>query len=328
MNKFYLIAVFVLSFNFSFSAPVIKSVTAGYWNQATSWDLNRLPQAGDSVVITAGNTITVSNDEYLNGASFLKIYGKLTFENNNSTLNFGNNSFIWVFSGGQITGGGSASQKLRLNGNIIFDGASSTIYGPQMVSVSSNGFTPMITGPSTPLPVKFVGFTLTKKNNDALIQWSTSEEINANIFEVERSIDGNNWNTIAYVAAIGNSSALHNYSFTDKNISTKIAYYRIKEVDVDGKATLTTIKFIRTDITSPDIDINIASVNHKVLLQFPAQVSGNIVIRFVSLEGQVLDQQMINNPAGQVVLNSKLTGNYIISLSDGQKINAAKQVIL
>jgi hypothetical protein len=270
--------------------------------------------------------VTVNNDENLNGTVYIKIFGKLTFQNNNSTLSLGDNSVIWVFDNAQILGGGSASQKLRLDGTSIFQGNDSPVNGPQTASAASNGFSAMV---SAPLPVKFVGFTLTRKNNDVHIQWSTSEEINADIYQVERSADGSEWNTIAYVAAIGNSSAVNNYSFTDKSISAQVVYYRIKEVDLNGKTTYTPIKSTKAEIASASATgIRIAAIQNKVLLQFAHEIKGNLTVRFVSKNGQVVDQQTINNPVGQVVLNSKLTGNYIISISNGQEINTAKQVIL
>jgi hypothetical protein len=325
MKKFYLLTLAIVLFNVSFSAPVIKAISNGYWNSAATWDLNRKPQVGDTILIPSGMTVTVNDDQNLNGFVYLKIKGKLTFQNNNSTLNLGSTAIIVVDNNGQVNGGGSASQKLRLNGSAIFKGNDDPVSGPQIASAASNGFV-MVT--PAPLPVKFLGFTLTLKNSDVLVQWSTSEEINANMYYVERSTDGANWNTIAYVAALGNSSTVANYSFTDKNILAKVVYYRIKEVDIDGKSTVTTIKSIKSDITSLASNVVITGVNKKLLLQFPKEVKGQVTVRFVSQNGQVMDQQTINNPMGQIVLNSKLTGNYIISLSNGQDVNTAKQVVL
>lgn len=324
MKKFYFLILSVVLFNVSFSAPVITASSNGYWNSASTWNLNRLPQVGDTIMIPGGKTVTIKDDQDFKGFVYLKIQGLLKFENNNSTLSVDAPSIIVVFLSGEIKGGGSASQKIRYNNSIIFDGNDAPIMGPQMASASSNGFTAFS---SSPLPVKFVGFTITSKNNSVLIQWSTSEEINANMYEVERSEDGSNWSTIAYVSAMGNSSALNNYSYADKNVSAKVVYYRIKEVDIDGKNSYTIVKSIRTNITYTNADVKIASVQNKVLLQFPQEIKGSLVVRFVSMNGQLTDQQTINNPLGQVVLNSKVKGNYIISIT-GQDINTSKQVIL
>src|SRR5205085_1755507 len=174
---------------------------------------------------------------------YIKILGKLLFENNNATLNVDAPSVIAVFPNALISGNGSASQKIRYNNSIIFRGAD-LISGPQLASAISNGFTSFVL---STLPVKFIDFAVVNKNNDVLIQWSTSQEINASIYEVERSLDGKNWNTIAYVAAVGTSANVNNYSFTDKTLSAAIAYYRIKENDLDGQTAFTAIKLIKTD---------------------------------------------------------------------------------
>ncbi|HTM91942.1 MAG TPA: G8 domain-containing protein, partial [Flavisolibacter sp.] len=299
MRKFYLFVILVVLCNISFSAPVITASSSGYWNSAATWNLNRLPKVGDTIVIPGGKTVTIDDDQNFNGFIYLKVVGTLNFQKNNSTLSVDAPSVLIVNPGGQITGSGSPSQKIRYNNSIIFDGNDAAIVGPQMATAVSNGFAAFAFA-SSPLPVKFVGFTVTRKNADVFIQWSTSEEMNADMYHVERSLDGTNWNTIAYVAAVGNSSTLNHYSFTDKNVSAKVVYYRIKEVDVDGKTAYTAVKSIKSE-TASVAEIKIAGISNKVLLQFPQEIKGNILVRFVSKSGQVVDQQIINNPVGQVV---------------------------
>jgi hypothetical protein len=324
MKKFYFFVLFITLLHVSFSAPLINANSNGNWNSNSTWDLNRLPKVGDTIVIPSGRIVTIDDDQSFSSFVFIKVYGKLIFQNNNSTLSVNAPSVIIVYANAQIAGDGSPSQKIRYNNSIIFDGNYNPVAGPQMASAVSMAFVPYF---SAPLPVKFVGFTLTRKSNDVLIQWSTSQEINANVYEVERSMDGNNWSTIAYFSAVGNTSATNNYSFTDKNVSAKVVYYRVKEVEADGKAAYTTIKSLKSENIAIS-EIKIAGISNKVLLQFPQEIKGNLTVRFVSKNGQVVDQQMINNPVGQVVLNSKFTGNYIIAVSNGQDINTAKQVIL
>lgn len=323
MKKFSLLLLLtVVLFNSSFEAPVIKSIASANWTTASAWNLNRLPQIGDTIEVSAGTTITVNNDIAVNGGVYVKIYGTVSFQGNNSTISLADPSKVVVYEGGKILGV-SASEKLRIAGNIVFQG-NLPVYGPVIASSATSGF---IAFSPTPLPVKFVGFTVTRKNSDVLVQWSTTQEINADHFLIERSPDGTNWSSIGSVSAAGNSVATNNYSFTDKNNSAKISYYRIKEVDFDGSFALTAVRSVKAEATVVN-DIRIASIQNKVLLQFSQEVKGNLVVRFVSQNGQVVDQQTVANPFGQVVLNSKVRGNYIISLSNGQDINTAKQVIL
>lgn len=319
MKQLYLIVLSILIFNFSFASPITGTTNNGTWKNATTWDKNRKPQNGDTVIIPAGKIIIVNSWEVLNNV-FIKVYGTLRFAGIFTALDLNSASKVAVYNGGTIQATIDYLQYITIGNNTVF--MAGQVTGPQIASSSTgNGFSGF-----NPLPVKFVGFTVTRKSNDVLVQWSTSQEVNADMFTVERSVDGVNWTTIAYVAAIGNSSAINNYSFTDKNLNAKTIYYRVKETDFDGSFVYTDIKSIKAEAVTSSIGI--ASVQNKVLLQFPKEIKGTVTVRFVSLNGQVVDQQTINNPVGQVVLNSKVTGNYIISLSNGSDVNTAKQVVL
>jgi len=319
MKRTLLIAICLFTLSFAYSAPVITAVNNGTWGNASTWSLNRLPQVGDTINIPAGKVVIVTEDYVLNGFAYLRIWGKLKFQENNSTLKLGSSSMVWVYTGGTVEGGGSPSQKLKIGNNTVFDGNDAPIAGPQMANAS--GFSPV------PLPVKFVGFTLSQKNKDVLIQWSTAEEYNANIYEVERSFNGTDWNVVAYVTAAGNTTSLTNYSFTDKNITSKTAYYRIKQIDLDGRFSYTPVRTIKTG--NEAAEVKIAAVQQgKVLLQFPQEVKGVVVVRFISTNGQVAGQQTVSNPVGQIILNTDaLKGSYVVSVN-GTDVTAAKKVIL
>jgi hypothetical protein len=323
MKKFYLFTILLFALYPSFATTKTLTKSTSNILDATAWSGGQLPQPGDTVIITAGKVLTLGTDITFPFSTQLLVYGEIHLAAPSINIYLDLASKIIIYNGGKLTGT-VASQRIFLGDVQIYNGQQ-TVNGAMWAGQFTNGFIPFSTGAT--LPVKFVGFTVARKDNDALIQWSTSEEISADMYQVERSLDGSNWNTIAYVAAVGNSSATNNYSFTDKNISAKVVHYRIKEVDVDGKTVYTAIKSIKSE-TASVAEIKIAGFANKVLLQFPQEIKGNLTVRFVSRSGQVVDQQVINNPVGQVVLNSKITGNYIIAVSNGQGINTAKQVIL
>jgi hypothetical protein len=324
MKKFYFLFASILSFNLLFANPVITAKQSGSWSNNNVWDKARTPNDGDTIVIPEGKIVSYDDlwaVETLKNV-YLKIYGTLQLSGLWSSLSLDDKSTIVLYSGGKLSTSG-LFQNITIGTNQVFASFFPPVTGPQIANATSNGFLVF-----NPLPVKFVGFTVTKGNNDVLVQWATSQENNAYTYEVERSMDANNWTTIAYIAAIGNTSSTSNYSYTDKNVSSKVIYYRIKEVDVDGKASYTSVKTVKTDNVTLASDIKVAAVQNRVLLQFPQQIRGSISVRFISMNGQIVDQQNISNPVGQVVLNSKVTGNYIISISNGQDINSAKQVLL
>lgn len=318
------LAIFAL--NFAFAAPNNRAINNGSWNVAGTWSLNRVPMIGDTITIMPGKTITINDDQNLIGFVTLKVYGKLEFVGNSATLNLGILSSIFVFTNGRIEGNGSSSQKLKIGSSQIFRGSDDDVVGPLMANAATNDFV-FFNEPQVTLPVKFVGFTATLNNHNVLLQWSTAEETGSSMYELERSLDGSKWNTIAYVAAAGTTQNLNNYSYTDKNIIAKTVYYRIRQVDVNGNFSYTAIRTVKNELIAAQA-IRIAAISSKVLLQFSGEIKGNLVVRFLSLNGQLLEQQTISQARGQVVLTTKQRGNQIISVSNGLDVNIAQQVIL
>jgi hypothetical protein len=95
-----------------------------------------------------------------------------------------------------------------------------------------------------PLPVEFVNFTAQAENNGVALHWATAKEQNNKGFDIERSINGKAFTKIAHVstkAVNGNSTALLNYNFTDAQPHNGVNYYRLKQLDIDGKYVYSTV---------------------------------------------------------------------------------------
>jgi hypothetical protein len=99
------------------------------------------------------------------------------------------------------------------------------------------------------LPVTIVDFGAAYSNDKVNVKWTTTFEINNDHFEVERSLDGTNFTSVATVKGQGNSAIRHDYQFNDdisKSILNKNdVYYRLKQVDLDGKASYTKVLVVR-----------------------------------------------------------------------------------
>ena len=94
----------------------------------------------------------------------------------------------------------------------------------------------------TPLPVSGVqDFEVTRKGTAALLSWSTVAEIQNKGFRAERSADGNNWHSIGLknsLAEGGNSTQKLNYNLVDPNAPTQTSFYRIVQIDLNGKESV------------------------------------------------------------------------------------------
>ena len=93
---------------------------------------------------------------------------------------------------------------------------------------------------ASPLPVELISFTAIKKGADAVLNWAVAKEENNSGFEVQASTDGYTFQKIGFVKSqVGTSSSKQQYSFTDARPSKQgTIYYRLKQIDLDGKSTI------------------------------------------------------------------------------------------
>jgi len=85
------------------------------------------------------------------------------------------------------------------------------------------------------LPVNLLAFTATPEKTSVLLNWTTASEINSSYFEVQRSPNAGDWQPVTKIAARGNSSTQASYRTADMNPMEGISYYRLKQVDKDGR---------------------------------------------------------------------------------------------
>ena len=90
-------------------------------------------------------------------------------------------------------------------------------------------------GQGGPLPVELTSFSASCEEDFVTLIWQTASEQNSSHFDVEKSTDGEIWRVIGTVSAAGNSTEEINYSFIDSEKSTGDNYYRLNQVDIDGK---------------------------------------------------------------------------------------------
>ncbi len=117
---------------------------------------------------------------------------------------------------------------------------------------------------TSPLPIKLESFTGKANScNAVLLNWKVSDAINFSHFEIERSKDGSNFQTIATVVFDANRDS---YLLNDNNVMSGKYQYRLKMVDIDGKNKYSPVVFVRLDC------------NQKQILVYPNPVQGKLII--------------------------------------------------
>ena len=136
------------------------------------------------------------------------------------------------------------------------------------------------------LPVTLTNFDGVLQNGNALLSWSTATEINNKGFELQKSMDGQVFTDIGFVAGNGNSSLVHNYNYTDIDVLSGSNYYRLKQIDLDGRFTYSSIikldyaKFAWTILGNP--------VGSNSMVQVQIDKTSEVIIEVVSMNGSVI----------------------------------------
>lgn len=98
---------------------------------------------------------------------------------------------------------------------------------------------------TAPLPVELLSFTAKAiAQHEIMVNWITASEIDHSHFELERSINGRDFQKIHHVLGAGISNEIKNYAFLDNQIpsNTKVVYYRLHQFDHDGSSTKSEIR--------------------------------------------------------------------------------------
>ena len=169
------------------------------------------------------------------------------------------------------------------------------------------------------LPVEFSGFDLSIIKNAVSLEWSTASEINNDHFEIEHSTDNLHFTTVGIVKGKGNATTTNKYAYKHLNPSVGINYYRVKQVDFDGKFdyshTLSTeIKGIEIK-TGPNPVVDY--MNYKGLGLEKNTKAGLSLVNANGLE--VLKTDLTTNE-GNIDLSGLAPGVYYLKIKTGQGV--------
>jgi hypothetical protein len=146
---------------------------------------------------------------------FWQVEGAVTISSN------GNFSGVIVANGGAIV----------LNTGVVLHGRALSTVG----AITTENANISCETCAIPLPIELLNFTAIVVGEGVQLNWITTTEINNDYFNVERSENGLDFESIGEIAGSGNSNALINYELYDDSPVFGTSYYRLKQTDFDGK---------------------------------------------------------------------------------------------
>lgn len=181
---------------------------------------------------------------------------------------------------------------------------------------------------SATLPVKLSGFTATRKNDQVVLNWKTTQENNSKEFIVERSADGAYFTAIGKVKAAGNTAITTRYAFTDVQPLQGNNFYRLNQVDLDGRAELSAIvKVVMGKSFTFSIGPNPVTSTLTINIQNNNQP---LTIQLTDLNGRLLKQRNLPAAVSQTVdfkVNNLPQGIYLLKISGTDGIRTEKIMV-
>jgi hypothetical protein len=166
---------------------------------------------------------------------------------------------------------------------------------------------------AAPLPLTLLHFDAVDNGTNVRLQWQTTDEQNIDVFSIERSADGQTYETIGSAAPGNNSKLKNDYTFTDLQPLNGTSFYRLKITDRNGPLSHSRIVRVRRQL------------NVRGLQVFPnpatdvlnAQINTNeaITMKIIDAGGRIWKQQTINfngNTTFAVDIQALPSGNYYL----------------
>jgi trimeric autotransporter adhesin len=171
------------------------------------------------------------------------------------------------------------------------------------------------------LPLKWLSFTATlNSNNQAALNWKVSDEININRYEAEWSTDAVHYSTIATVnynmLARGSYATAHLQPVSVNN------YYRIKQIDADGKYSYTNVQLIKLQ-GKDDISVYPSPAKNVITIATTVPVTK---LQLVNINGQVV-KTWLPNANQQYSLTGVAAGVYFLKLCGNIVLQTQKIIV-
>jgi Secretion system C-terminal sorting domain len=185
-----------------------------------------------------------------------------------------------------------------------------TVLGPDFTIVNDN----------VVLPVQWLQpVTASIHNHHSMVEWSTASEINNEKFVIEHSNDGKEFYYTGEQKGEGNTNEAKTYSFIHESPSAGMNYYRIKQMDFDGKYTYS----------------NIASVSYKPqdLRIYPNPVRNEVTItttnenaiQIVDVHGRLVLKKVLQAGQNTLSMSAFPSGTYVLTLQNGDHYKIIKE---
>jgi len=196
------------------------------------------------------------------------------------------------------------------------------------VAVDANGFNSGDSGSAGfeftllrfELPVELTNFEATPQRTGVQLDWTTETEQNNDYFAIEHSTNGINFTSIKTIMGAGTTDERHTYTYTHRNPVNGDNYYQLRQVDFDGKGTLSEV--VVAKFGSKSITAFPQPATEHATIYVNAAVNESAMLQVHDLMGRMIHAENVNLMSGENLIDMNCSqwasGHYVISISGAQ----------
>ncbi|WP_254411863.1 leucine-rich repeat domain-containing protein [Dyadobacter diqingensis] len=212
-----------------------------------------------------------------------------------------NNTYFW-YKNGSIVATNTGNKEFTTTGVGLYSVRVSNSVATGL-TLTSNNFN------FTALPVTLTSFSGKTSSEGNLLTWKTTSETNNKGFQIERSADAKTFESIGFVDGLGDNLGEKTYTFLDSKPYFN-TYYRLKQLDWDGKSEYSRIITVKQDKTKLSVYPNPAKNEF-----FVSGLDREEAVEIRNAAGRVVLEQKVN-PAQPVRTDKLLNGLYLIKVGE------------
>lgn len=188
-------------------------------------------------------------------------------------------------------------------------------------------------GGGTLLPVVLTYFKAALRNGSVVMQWKTEQELNNDRFEIEKSSNGSQWDILATVKGRGSFAAATEYSYQDANPSKGYTYYRLKQLDYDGKSVYSPVCRVDNRLSGVQLESLFPNPSRdQVSLLFTADQTTLLTASIVDFSGKIVYTAHGRIEKGQqqwkIPIRQLSPGVYQLQITDQKQDKLSEKIVV